>query len=94
MRLIRVPVEPAQHDNGKAVSRHKASPTIGGAEIGPLLQLHNMIEIERADTEIIAVFPPLKRSMKRLGERNNVDGDTIDGEIAMVRSLHVHVSIS
>src|ERR1700738_4824230 len=38
-------------DNGKTVGCNKTGPTIGRAKIRPLLQLHNMIEIERADAE-------------------------------------------
>src|SRR5437899_300710 len=48
--------ETTQHDNGKAVRCYKTSSTIGRAKIRPLLQLHDMVEIERADAEVIALL--------------------------------------
>ena len=48
--------QPAQHDDREAIGRDKSGTAIGGAKVGMLLQLNNMIEIERADAEVVATL--------------------------------------
>ena len=46
----------AQHDDREPVGCDKSGTTIGSAKIGVLLQLNNVIEIERADAEVVAML--------------------------------------
>jgi hypothetical protein len=48
--------ETTEQHNRKAVRRYESGTLIGSAELGLLLQFHDVIEIERADAEIIAAL--------------------------------------
>jgi hypothetical protein len=75
------PSEPTQHDNWKAIGGHEAGATIGCAEVGPVLELRDMIEIERADGEILSSLCGGYDRRNGFRHRKEVDGDTINNEI-------------
>jgi hypothetical protein len=84
----------AQYDNRKPVRRDKSGTTICRPEVSPMLQLHDVIEVERADAEIIANLCGRYDGVDGFVKRENVDGNAIDGKIwTRLRLRFQHVDI-
>ena len=59
-----------------------------------MLQLHDVIEVERADAEIVAILRGGHDGVDGFVKRENVDGNAIDGKIwTQLRLRFQHVDI-
>jgi hypothetical protein len=77
--------ETAQHDDREPIGCDKSGTAIGGAKVRVLLQLNDVIEIERADAEVVAMLRGRHDRRNCCGKRWNIDGDAVDGETRLQR---------
>ena len=77
--------ETAQHDDREPVGCDKSGTAIGGAKVCVLLQLNNVIQVERADAEVVAMLRGRHDRRDGFRKRGNIDGDAMDSEARLQR---------